>query len=239
MATKFRQKFYETSIVAKDDCHSLDHFDSHFIYLIMQSPRENPSNVIAGPSLSLECGGSCFSQILGTYTSDPEKTCGCELVVCPYFAMCGAGGMPERLRDSHGGLCLSCDFRFGRMEQLDVDCPVCFEENVPGVRLPACAHVICMTCFKGVFGVKEYPHLEALIPVCPVEDAVYDSWCEMPREEFNTLHPGKQELCDAWDDVISLVQEEIEERRTEDDVNRCRCPMCRGVLVPDWSMHSS
>lgn len=158
----------------------------------------------------------------------------CRPVNCPNFKVCGATA-PQRLLSCHHGLCTSCDVSFGTWRggtgsldfEIIEECPVCLDENLEGVRQPACTHFVCVPCFKKMQGYDfECDIPEPEFPVGIIDQADEDAFDANPEDE-RWAH--NQVLQDYVHDH-NLWENYYEYKLEEHTRNLAKCPLCRAEL---------
>jgi hypothetical protein len=105
------------------------------------------------PSIICTCGHRNHTKLIGgdsecdTYCKS-ECPHNCELVECHNYKMCGQK-RPQKLLDSHNGMCMDCAVSIGKIKFLDKkdDCPICLD-NKDMIELCCGKHTTCLECWK-------------------------------------------------------------------------------------------
>lgn len=88
----------------------------------------------------------------------------CKPVECHNFQLCGQK-RPQRLLDSHNGMCMDCAINYGKMTTTNEikECVICMEQKTM-VQLSCQRHSTCITCWKRICDTTQsYP---ARCPLC-------------------------------------------------------------------------
>jgi len=160
-----------------------------------------------------------------------QRTCehNCKLIRCPNYFLCSTA-VPQWVLWCHDNLCYSCDFSFGTwqggsgvLQRLDdIECPVCFEENKVGVRLPKCEHVLCTECFKKCF-MTWWDDDRTGEPPFP-----YDSDIEKEYIDDQDNQKWKHdELIQEWNNEWNKWDDERQDIIEQQHKLLAKCPLCR------------
>ena len=153
----------------------------------------------------------------------------CKPIKCPnYFLCCNAD--PQCVLWCHHNLCTSCDIAFGTwqggsgvLQQVDnIQCPVCFERNKIGVRLPKCVHILCTECFKKCFMIGWDDDRTGEPPFPYGSDIEKEYLCDPDNQKWkhDKLIQEWSKRWIRWDDERQDVIEQQSELLA-------KCPMCR------------
>ena len=174
--------------------------------------------------------GECLLQTDTGYARSDDYECvhDCVAVQCPNFEICESVA-PKEILGCHAGLCHNCDIMFGRWQggkgALTIgnleECYVCFEENVKGVSMPKCDHVICTSCFKRFF----YGDRRAL-PKCPFPETEYYDFVDSNAERPDWLDDDAMARIQRWEQICNSIQLSRDKEYEKERNLRC-CPFCR------------
>lgn len=128
----------------------------------------------------MECDGN------GYCISNKSFICkyDCVLKECPNYFLCNTK-CPQNILDFNNGVCFTCIEHFGKSFENDsrsnpilevddcIDCPICFSENVEGIKNPRCKHYLCNSCFKIIYNFDVKYEDEPLFPFPDKEEEYY------------------------------------------------------------------
>jgi len=155
---------------------------------------------------------------------------------CKNYEIC-SNTYPVEYHKCWGDTCLNCDMHFGnwRNDGSDglsfkdgVECCVCMEEGLKGVKWAKCKHYTCIVCFKEMWKVTLNPDsyvLKDLPNELPKNKEIIDGMITRMRLKNRSINEESEDT--IYEDVNEFYKECILDEKIYRKGNLECCPLCR------------